>query len=88
MFKPTKSRKAEFDDWWDGFLNEQGATPKQKAEIIRQSEEFKQRSAEYCHNIEQKASEGRIEGESLEDFKKRKLKSLDILANAVNELYD
>ena len=87
-YKVTRSRKEEFDDWWDGFMTESGATPEQIEHIKQQSAEFMQKSREFAQIIDADAKAGRHEGESLEDFKKRKLSCLDIRANAINNLSD
>ncbi len=86
MFKPTRSRKAEFDDWWNQLYDEIGVTAEQKAEIFRQVEEFKLVNAQYNAACREEALEGLQEGESIEDFKVRKLRHLQIIADEVNEL--
>ena len=63
-----------------------GCNKEQKAEIIRQSAEFMAKSHELGEKLEIYAKAGRKEGESLEDFKNRKLKALDIQADAINRL--
>ena len=85
-YKTTRSRKEEFEDWWDGFMTSNGASPEQIAETRRQSAEFMQKSRDLAEKLDMFAKSGRLEGESLEDFKKRKLMVLDIEANAINRL--
>lgn len=80
------SRKEEFDAWFDGFLARLGANPEQKEQIKRKTAAFKKKSAEFADIVQNRAKEGRKQGESITAFKERKLKALNIVANAINEL--
>lgn len=87
-YKAIPSQKAEFDAFWDDLMTECGCNSEQRAEITRQSDEFRVKSAEFMTRCQQEAKAGRQPGQSLEDFKRNKLRSLDILAQTVNELTD
>lgn len=85
-YKATRSRKEEFEDWWDGFMTESGASPAQIEQTKRESAEFLQKSRELGEILDEQAKYGRYEGETLEAFKKRKLLQLDMRADAINNL--
>jgi len=87
-YKAIPSQKAEFDAFWDDLLTECGCSSSQKAELVRQSDEFRAKSAELMARLQEEANCGRYEGETLEAFKKRKLMQLDLQAQAINELSD
>ena len=87
-YKPIPSRKEEHDAFWESLLAECGVNPEERAEIKRQSDEFIVKTEQFNAICDQEANKGRQEGQSLEDFKKAKLRSLDIIAQTVNELSD
>jgi hypothetical protein len=85
-YKAIPSQKAEFDAFWDDLMTECGCSSPQKAELVRQSAEFRAKSAEFMACCQQEAKAGREPDEPLDAFKDRKLQSLDILAQTINEL--
>ena len=87
-YKAIPSRKEEFDAFWDDLMTECGCNSEERAEITRQADEFRAKSAQFMAICVQEAKAGRQSGQSLEDFKKHKLRYLDIIAQTVNELSD
>lgn len=85
-YKVTRSRKEEFEDWWEGFMTRNGANPSQIDEIKHESAEFSYKSHKLGEILEKDARSGRFKDESLEDFKRRKLNCLDQQARAINNL--
>lgn len=87
-YKAIPSKKEELDAFWDDLMTECGCNSRQKAEISANFTEYKQKSAQFMAICDQEAKAGRQPGQSLEDFKKHKLRSLDIIAQTVNELVE
>jgi hypothetical protein len=85
-YKPIPSKQEEFDAFWDDLMTECGCNEQERAEIVRQSDEFQIKSARLKAICQLEANSGRQEGQPLEDFKKAKLRSLDLIAQTVNEL--
>ena len=69
-------------------LRRNGETEEQVEECKQKAKEFKHKSADFADIVQKRAEEGRKQGESITDFKERKLQALNIVANAVNELED
>lgn len=85
-YKAIPSRKEEFDAFWNGLLAECGCNSEEIGEIFSQSEEFLQKSLRLGQILYEEANVGRYEGETLEDFKKRKFLYLEMKAQAINDL--